>query len=334
VSGGSDSIALMHLAARWARAHDSPPPVILTVDHGLSTGSAKAASAVVRQAERLGLEAEVLRWKGAKPKANIEGVAREARYRLMGEWCRTRGVRTLMVAHTIDDQAETFMLRLMRGSGVDGLAAMRPRAPFPLPNVPEIEVVRPLLAFTRAELRAYLTGHAIAWIDDPMNGDDRFARVRLRALWPTLEAAGLTRERVAGAAAHLARAREALEIRTAEFLSGHAVAVGSQMLVDRAALAAAPREIGLRALAAILQTVGGQAYRPRFDRLEALYEDVISSRPTPRTLHGCRVGPAPKLLRRLGPATLLIAREAPRNAARGTAKKSPQNRHNPEVEFV
>jgi tRNA(Ile)-lysidine synthase len=248
-------------------------------------------------------------------------------------------VRTLLVAHTIDDQSETFLLRLMRGSGVDGLAAMRPRAPFPAPGFPEIEIVRPLLGFTRAELRDYLTARGATWIDDPMNDDSRFGRARIRALWPLLEKAGLTRARVAAAAAHLARAREALELQTAGFLAAHAVAVGNVMLLDARALAEAPREIGLRALAALLQSVGGQTYRPRFDRLESLYEEAVSSRPVPRTLHGCKIGPAPKLLRRLGAATLAITPEPGRKprqkaGAEPAKEKSPQKRHNRAALYV
>jgi tRNA(Ile)-lysidine synthase len=333
VSGGSDSIALMFLAADWARANDRALPVVLSVDHGLRKGSAKDARAVVREAERAGLDAQVLTWKGAKPTSNIESAARDSRYNLMGECCRQHGIRTLMVAHTLDDQAETFLIRLMRGSGVDGLAAMRPRAAYPIPAFKDIELIRPLLSFTRDELRAWLTARNIKWIDDPMNADPRFDRARLRALWPTLEAAGLKRERIAAAAAHLSRAREALEIRTAEFLTTHAVAVGETMLLDANALAEAPREIGLRALAAILQSVGAQEYRPRFDRLEALYEDMVSSKPVPRTLHGCRVGPASKLYRRMGPATLMITPENPRQTQRNSAE-SPQNRRIPEVDYV
>jgi tRNA(Ile)-lysidine synthase len=333
VSGGSDSVALMHLAADWARANERALPVVFTVDHGLRKASAKDARTVAREAERRGLGPHILTWKGAKPNANIEGLAREARYRLMGEWCREHGIQTLMVAHTLDDQAETFLLRLMRGSGVDGLAAMRPRAAYPIPAFKDVELIRPLLSFTRDELRAYLTARGVKWIDDPMNADPRFDRARLRGLWPALEAAGLKRERIAAAAGHLARAREALEIRTAEFLTAHAVAVGETMLLDANALAEAPREIGLRALAAILQSVGAQEYRPRFDRLEALYEDMVSSKPVPRTLHGCRVGPASKLYRRMGPATLMITPENPRRDARESAE-SPQNRHIPEVDYV
>lgn len=329
MSGGSDSVALMHLAADWARAHGRAAPVVLTVDHGLRKGSAKDAAFTVAQAKAAGVDVHTLTWRGAKPNANVEGTARDARYRLIGEWCRAHGVHTLMAAHTEDDQAETFLLRLMRGSGVDGLAAMRVRSAYPLPAYREIELVRPLLSLTRSELRAYLTARRIEWRDDPMNDDVRFDRVRIRALIPALENAGLSRARIATAAAHLARAREALETATGEFLNGHTRATPHGLLIDPVALAAAPREIGLRAVAAMLQSVGGQSYRPRFDSLERLYDEMISSKPVRRTLHGCRIGRAPKLLRRLGPATLVIEPETPRQTGKNheAAPKAAHSSH-------
>ena len=141
---------------------------------------------------------------GRKPNSGIEGKAREARYALLGEWCAAHDVPSLFVAHTLEDQAETFLLRLGRGSGVDGLSAMRPRAPFPVAGFDSVQVLRPLLEIGRAELRAFLTARGTPWLEDPMNEDSRFARVRLRKALPTLEAAGVSARRIAEAARHLA----------------------------------------------------------------------------------------------------------------------------------
>ena len=127
VSGGGDSLALMHLARDHARQHGHPLPHVLTVDHGLRPSSAKDAKAVVAWAKRLGLAAHVLAWRGEKPKTGIEAAAREARYRLMGAFLVKHDIATLLVGHNQDDQAETFLLRLARGSGLDGLAGMQPQ---------------------------------------------------------------------------------------------------------------------------------------------------------------------------------------------------------------
>jgi len=319
VSGGGDSIALMHLAVGWLRAHGYPLSrgSVLTVDHGLRPGSAKDAAAAAAWAKALGFAAYVLRWRGAKPRANLEDSARNARYRLLGDWCRTNGVSTLLLAHTRDDQAETFLLRLGRGSGVDGLSAMRARAPFPLPGYDGIALVRPLLGVGRDELRADLAQRNAAWIDDPMNEDPRFARVRIRQAMPALAAAGLSAARIVQAARHLARAREALDAGTETFLARHVRFTPEGALLDGAALRAEPRETGLRALSAILMRVSGQAYRPRFERLENLYR-ALGASPVAHTLSGCRIGTAPRDSRPFGAATLEVRRENPRKKGRGT----------------
>ena len=310
VSGGGDSVALMWLAREWAKKKKLKLPHILTVDHGLRAESKRDAAFVVKAAKALKLKASVLSWKGAKPKSDIEAAARDARYRLMGAWCRRHKVRALYVAHTLDEQAETFLLRLARGSGLDGLSSMRAVAPFPLPEFADLKLVRPLLGFTRAELRSLLEQHGLGWREDPMNADSRFARARLRTIWPALENAGLSAGRIASAAAHLSRAREALEAATNDLLARASRTQDDVLLLDAKALTTAPREIGLRALAHALNQTSGQLYRPRFEKLESLFDALTQSGPVPaRTLHGCRIGRAPKRLAVFGGETILVEKE-------------------------
>ena len=313
VSGGGDSVALMHLLARWAKATRRSPPTVVTVDHGLRQESAAEARKVVRWAKAVPLKAHALRWTGKRPAADIEAAARDARYRLMGAWAKKKKLTALYVAHTRDDQAETFLLRLARGSGLDGLSAMRPLAPYPVAGFAELCVVRPLLTLDRDALRAHLTANSHEWLEDPMNGEDRFARIRLRKLLPALEEAGLTRARMADAAAHLHRAREALDAVTAAVLSRAARPQGHGFALDPGALAAAPREIALRALARLLMHVSGQAYRPRFERLERLFDRIAEGTVGAGcTLHNCRIVLAPRAKAVFGPGTLLVAAEAGR----------------------
>lgn len=302
----------MHLFADWTRAQNAKLPIVLIVDHGLRPESSKDAAKTAHWAKQAGLEAHVLHWQGRKPKADVEAKAREARYRLMGEWCRARDVSALFVAHTREDQAETFLLRLARGSGVDGLSAMQPRAPFPAAGFASLNLLRPLLDMTRAELREYLSERDQPWLDDPMNLDPRFARTRLRAIFPILEAAGLSASRIADAPKHLARAREALDASAAELMEKAVHYDGAgYALIDAQAISNAPRELGLRALGKTLMAVSGEAYRPRFERLEQLYDAMHARKISGgRTLHGCRIAPAPKPFRKFGEATLLVSREA------------------------
>jgi tRNA(Ile)-lysidine synthase len=313
----------MHLFADWSDAAGREKPAVLIVDHGLREGSRKDAALAAQWARDAGFAAEVLRWTGREPASGIEEKARAARYRLMGDWCAAHGVRALFLAHSEDDQAETFLLRLGRGSGVDGLSAMRPSGRFPIEGYPKIEVLRPLLTFRRGELRAFLEQRGFRWLEDPMNEDPRFARTRIREMLPMLEKAGVTVTRIAQGAAHLARAREALEAETEAFLSAHArVADDGDAYLNSAALTTLPREIGLRVLGSLLMRVSGAGYRPRFERLERLYEALTGRNfGQARTLHSCRIGLAPKREAVFGSVTLKISHES----ARKTLQKSSQN---------
>jgi tRNA(Ile)-lysidine synthase len=310
VSGGSDSLALMHLLAGFARARKFAPPLVLTVDHSLRPGSARDAKNVVAWAKQAGLEAVILSWRGAKPKTGVEAAAREARYRLMGERLAKRKIGTLFVGHTEDDQAETFLLRLARGSGLDGLSAMQARAPWPTSGFPGLVVARPLLGFGRQRLRAYLTALDQPWLDDPMNEDLVFDRVKIRKARAVLAEAGLTAARIALAASHLARARETLEIVTDAVLARAARRMDEGVLLETPVLAAAPREVGLRALASVLMAVSGNAYRPRFESLERLYDRIVRGGfRGGATLHGCHLSPA---ARNFAPHDLWVRTERPR----------------------
>jgi tRNA(Ile)-lysidine synthase len=324
VSGGGDSLALAHLFAAWARRHACAPPVVLIVDHGLRDESPAEAALAAQWVEDAGLTAHILTWAGEKPGSNIEDQARQARYRLMGDWCAGHAVTRLFVAHTAEDQAETFLLRLGRGSGVDGLSGMRANAPLPMARFTGVRLLRPLLDMSRSELRVYLKERNASWLEDPMNHDLRFARVRVRKVLNELEAAGISAPRIAEAAGHLARAREALDAATEQFLDRHARFETDCALIDGAALSQAHREIGLRALAAVLMRFANVSYRPRFERLEALFDAIgqgggqgIGQQPfTARTLVGCRIGKATKARALFGPGTLLIAHEGSRRVSR------------------
>ena len=302
----------MQLFTDWHDQECGVPAIVLIVDHALRDGSEDEAAKVQAWARARGLESHILPWKGEKPASGIEGKAREARYTLLGEWCAAHDVPSLVVAHTLDDQAETFLLRLGRGSGVDGLSGMRPRAAFPVAGFEKVQLLRPLLEMERAELRAFLTARGMPWLEDPMNEDSRFARARLRKALPMLEAAGVSARRIAQAARHLARAREALEAATKAFLAAHSrLESGDFALLDAVALGRADRETGLRALSAVLMLVSGRTYRPRFERLENLYDSIKAGTFTnARTLCACRIGRAPKARAVFGPATLLVTRES------------------------
>lgn len=300
VSGGSDSMALLHLAHRWAQAHGHPLCAV-TVDHRLRPESAEEAAWVARQATALGCPHTTLVWEGRKPSSNLQAAARAARYRLLRAWAADQGFAGILLAHTLDDQAETFLLRLARGSGVDGLSAMAPRV-----DRNGRTWVRPLLSVSRLRLRATLFAQGVQWREDPSNANRAFARARMRALMPSLANEGADARRLAATARRMARARAALDAATEALLAEMAAfAEGGFAQVTLAPLRTAPEDIGLRALARILRAVGGQELPLRLERLERLYASVAEGRlERGRTLAGCRLVPR-------GPAKdrLLVMRE-------------------------
>lgn len=210
VSGGPDSVALMWLAARWRRSLARGPELnVVTVDHGLRTEAAREAREVKRLATELGLAHRTLRWRGAKPTTGLPAAAREARYRLLAQAARIAGASHVLTAHTRDDQAETLLMRLLRGSGIAGLSAMAR-----LSMRDGIVLARPLLDVPKSQLIATLKRARIGFVEDPTNRDASFTRPRLRALLPQLAAEGGDIRTFARLSARLARANAAVEVLT------------------------------------------------------------------------------------------------------------------------
>jgi tRNA(Ile)-lysidine synthase len=280
VSGGGDSVALLLMLAETG----ARPLHAVTVDHGLRPESAAEAGAVAALCAARGIPHASPRWDEPEGAGNLQDRARAARRRLIAGWARGEGIGVVALGHTLDDQAETFLLRLARGSGVDGLSAMAP-----VTRAEGMVWVRPLLGARRAALRDWLAARGVAWAEDPSNLDPRFERVRARAALPLLEPLGLGAERLAGTAAAMGRARAALEAATAE-LAGRALAEGAagDLTLDPEALAGVPAEIRLRLIAAALAWVSGARYRPRLARLEAALAAIEAGRVgVGLTLHGC-----------------------------------------------
>jgi tRNA(Ile)-lysidine synthase len=286
VSGGADSLALALLAQRWAAAA-AGRVTVLTVDHRLRAAAAGEAAQTGDWLAARGIAHVILRRDALPDCGGVQAAARAARYRLLEGWCAASGVLHLLVAHNLEDQAETLLLRLARGSGLDGLAGMATCV-----EHRQCRLLRPLLAIPRARLEATLRAMGQPWIDDPSNRDPAYARVRLRQAQSVLAASGLGAERLAETAARLGRARRALEGAVAALLAAAVVIHPAGFArVDAAALAAAPDEVALRALAAVLATVSGAAYPPRLERLERLYQAWREGLGRGRTLGGCRVLP-------------------------------------------
>ncbi len=179
VSGGGDSMALLHLALNWQGGPHSI--VALTVDHALREGSAVEARKVKRWCADLGVEHHTLKWRHEPIASGLQAKARAARYDLMTRWCAKHGAATLLTAHTAEDQAETVAMRSKRTQSPRSLAAIWPET-----HVGGIRILRPLLGETRASLRAYLVSQKQEWLEDPSNANEKFERVRVRNSAPAL----------------------------------------------------------------------------------------------------------------------------------------------------
>ncbi|MEI6557654.1 MAG: tRNA lysidine(34) synthetase TilS [Rhodospirillaceae bacterium] len=301
VSGGADSLALCLLCHDWTRARGGRV-LALTVDHRLRPESTAEAATVAALLRGRGIEHEVLTWEDTAPASGLEDAARDARYRLLIGRAAGAGLFHLLLAHHREDQAETVLLRLARGSGADGLAGMaRVR------EVPELRLLRPLLSVPRAALRATCAAAGIAWLEDPSNRSLAFARARLRGSAETLAAEGLSAGRLAGTARRLGIVRAALDAATAALLARAVTLHAAGFLsLDPTLLRDAPEEIGRRALMRCLATAGGGGHPPRQERLDRLWTALVAGLTAGRTLAGCRILP--------GAGRLLVMREA-RSAA-------------------
>src|SRR5579871_3557049 len=208
VSGGPDSIALMWLAARWRNALARGPRLLaVTVDHGLRPEAAREAREVKRLAQTLGVPHRTVRWTGEKPGSGLPAAARAARYPLLAIAARQTGASHVITAHTRDDQAETLLMRLLRGSGIGGLAAMARES-----EREGVVIARPFLNISKSQLVATVEKAGIGFADDPTNRDTRFTRPRIRAVIEGLAAEGGDARNLARLASRLARANAAVEV--------------------------------------------------------------------------------------------------------------------------
>ena len=278
VSGGSDSLGLLHLLHDWGGCNLRA----VTVDHGLRAASASEALHVARLCEGLGISHDVLTWEGWDGKGNVQAEARRTRYTLIADWARGHGLDAVALGHTRDDQAETVLMRLSREAGVDGLSGMAPDV-----ERNGVRFVRPLLELGRTDIRADLERRGVRWIDDPTNEDEAFERVRARRALAALGGLGVTTETLAATARNLADARSALAHAAAEFSQDHAKVDRGDLIFDRARLNRLPDEIRRRVLAGALRWVVSAEYPPRREPLS----DVEAACNAPRnvTLHGCLV---------------------------------------------
>ncbi|MEP7029744.1 MAG: tRNA lysidine(34) synthetase TilS [Pseudolabrys sp.] len=296
VSGGPDSTALMALAARWRKALKVKPKLLaVTVDHGLRAEAKREAANVAKLARKLGLAHRTLKWSGKKPKTGLQEAARQARYRLMADAARKFGAAHIVTAHTLDDQAETVLIRMSRGSGIAGLGAMARLTKLPGDAKGGIKLARPLLDIPKLRLIATLKAEKITFAEDPSNRDPRFTRVRMRDLMPQLASEGLDARRLALLARRLKRADAAIEAFVDAATETLAVAPSKAMTLtfEAGGFFSLPAEIALRVLGRAVTKLGdeGPVELGKLEALKAALDSAqkASNKPFRRSLAGALV---------------------------------------------
>lgn len=253
VSGGADSLALLFQLDAFLRPQGRRV-IALTVDHGLRPESRDEAEYVAKLAAERQIEHHILTWEGKKPEKGIEEAARTARYGLLCGWCRDNGVGTLAVAHHLLDQAETFFMRLQRGSGLNGLCGMAP-----LSEKNGVRLIRPFLQVHPERLKEFLRERGVSWAEDPFNRCDDYLRVRVRKFLPQLAATlDITPERIADTMSVLARSRDCLEEQAAQFVDRYVRRYEKAgFSVSRLQLAGLHAEVCFRVLCFLLKETAG-----------------------------------------------------------------------------
>ena len=303
VSGGGDSMALLHLATALGERFRIEA---ITVDHGLREGSTAEAEFVQKVCSTLNVTHATARWTGWKGEGNLQKRAREARYSLISEWAKRRKLHVVLIGHTQDDVAETFLIRLAREAGVDGLAEMDARF-----ERHGVTFLRPMLSVPREDLRQFLKRHRRDWREDPSNENEMFERVRIRRAIETFEGLGMTAESLARVSQNMRDARDVLEADTLSLGKTLMTQVQGDLLIERVGFLSAAKELRRRLLVKALRWVSNADYAPRRAPVEELDQAIQDGRNF--SLAGCMITVSKTRIR--------IAREY--NAVRDLVEHSP-----------
>ena len=274
-------MALLHLLARIG-PQAGWQVFAVTVDHGLRPEARAEAALVAAACAKIGVAHTVLAWHRTATTGNLQDQAARGRYALMTAWAKARGLATMALGHTADDQAETFLMQLAREAGIDGLSGMRQSW-----TQDGVRWTRPLLGQRRRELRDYLDRNCISWVDDPSNDNARFDRVRVRQFMPELKRLGITVDVLAGVAGQLASVRNALNACCRKVADRIVIQTGGDLIFQRQALLSCEPEVRRRLLNAALRWVSGSEYSPRRSAQFALDQAILHAKA--KTLSGCRI---------------------------------------------
>lgn len=285
VSGGIDSMVLLDLIAQWTRRNEKLKPIVLTVNHNLRPEAKEEALFVLRHAEQLNIPCYILNWETKeKIKNNVQSRARKARYELLTRWCRQNQVKHLLTAHNLNDQAETFLIRLERGSGIDGLSAMNKKIFFN-----GVYILRTLLTFSRKVLTEYALSRNIKWIEDSSNQNDKYKRTIYRNFIKASSNPEVLIKRICLTSMHMRRALAALMYYTKiAFDECTAISALGYIEIKLTYFYQLPEEIATRVLVYSLMAIGGKYYKPRYSSFDNIFNQIWKKNyEKSQTLNGC-----------------------------------------------
>lgn len=289
VSGGPDSMALALCAKEWAEKNDQRL-IAFIVDHGLRSESANEAQETHERLKGIGINSEILIWEHAPIVTKLHMSARKARYRLLIDACKRRGIPDLWLAHQREDQAETILMRIAKGTGIDGLAGIAAEN-----KVDDIRLLRPFLSVAKERLIATCQNAELRFAEDASNASEKFARGRLRRVMPLLADEGFTLDRLIDLGMRAASVKDALDFYTHTLLQEATSRDDAGAIrIDLARLSAAPCAIAGRVLSACLNEVRAEDYAPEYASLMKLIDALCADGEMPsRTLQGCMISKTP-----------------------------------------
>lgn len=279
VSGGIDSMFLTHLTAKWAETR-AVKIVCLIVDHKLRQDSSEEARWVQAKLQSWDIQAEILPWEGKKPQSNVHKIAREARYSLLSQYCKSHNINTLLTAHHADDQAETVFMRIARGTGITGLCGIQEYR-----NDHGLNILRPILSWTKFNILSYMQQHEILWAEDPSNQSMKYERNKIRHFLKQYARPEELLNRLNLLAYNAQRTEDFLNTCMLQALEN----ITFDDSIDLQDFRNLHAEIGLRILRYLLIKVSGNSIPPRLASLERLYHRILNPESFRSTLHGCIV---------------------------------------------
>ena len=272
ISGGCDSMALTFVLNDFCKENKIKIQA-LTIDHGVRKNSKNEAKKVGELLKKLDISHKILTIPQKQiPHKNIEANLREIRYGILTNFCKENHIEFLFVGHHVGDIAENFLIRLFRGSGLDGLSPMQK-----ISEINGVKIIRPFLEISKDELKNYLIEKNISWFEDETNDDEKFLRNKIRKFLASFDDKNLLEKRIYNASLEISKTRDFFD----EIMSGHELEIIEQnadslIIINRRKLAEINSAIALKILAKILMKIGDKKYKPRKEKLVRFYEYLIA----------------------------------------------------------